>query len=854
MPTTINGIGTRYAGRSNVEITQGQCEHCHSMTSLETYETRLWFCFLYIPLIPLGRKQILDYCQTCTWHRAINWSEWDRIRSEAISESASLLRDQQESPEAGLQMLGTLIGFRKRDEATRLARLLKDQHEDHFAVQMQAGGWLEHAGLQQEAEECFERAWELEPENPAARRAWGMTLAERGHLEEARPLLGLQVLNESADPGMLLYYAMQCQKHDRDAEALEAFEEALRKSPALAKDKSFRQMVRQSEMRSGREKSILPRRSILSQAGFWWAAVPATAALIYVAIAWFAAQNRTLHIVNGTPQDLSVVLDGGSPITVPASSRTQTTLAEGTHQWQITSPEVLADRGEVTLQTGFWMRPFRWKPVFILDPSRTAVTVVEEAIYAEHAADGRVNQQAHVGELLVQHEQVDFLFTELPTEIHSDRNDMKRTRVDCYLTDAARIVSYMTDSIPAAGRLDFFERHLRVNPKDEPLLETYIHQGFVEGQQERLHEFLKAGLLRRPVEIAWHRHYQGIAGAMGRGDEIQKEYDALLAAAPDDSALLYLRGRIEPNAGQAEEFCRRAVAADRGNPWPLLALSHRALSIGEFEQAKATAEKGLELKPDNDDLEQLRYAARFALGDFAALESELRQQLSEAPLDFSAQINLMEILFARGKADEAAQLHSAWVLRVQTDLPNDPFDFIPALDARQAYFAQQFEHGLAATSRLRTEMIRNHLRRELLLELDRFEEAAALMPDQPEQRGLTALYLFLGSMRLEQPDAAKQWLDRAVDEFRKGTAENRQLADALTMKPGPEMKQALHNVTLQHTERLPVLLTAAALTSGDLRSELLADAKRLNFRRSFPYGFASRTIDALSARQTESAP
>jgi|GEM_PF-955922 len=854
MPTTVNGIGTRYAGRSNVEITQGQCEHCHRVTSLETYETRLWFCFLYIPLIPLGRKQILDYCQACTWHRAINWSEWDRIRSEAISESASTLREQQESPEAGLQMLGTLIGFRKREEATRLARMLKDQHEDNFAVQMQAGGWLEYAGLQLEAEECFERAWELEPENPAARRAWGMTLAERGQLGEARPLLGLQVLSESADPGLLLYYAMQCQKHGRDDDALEAFEEALRQSPLLAKDKSFRQMVRQSEMSLGHEATILPRRSLLSRAGFWWTAIPASAALIYVAIAWFAAQSRTVHIVNGTPQDLSVVLDGGSPITVPASSRTQTALPEGTHQWQITAPEVLAASGEVTLQTGFWMRPFRWNPVFIFDPSRTAVTVVEVATYAEHAADGRVDQQAHAGELLVQHEKVDFLFTELPEEIRGDRNDMKRTRVDCYLTDAARIVSFMVDSIPAGRRLDFFERHLRVNPNDENLLETYIHQGFVEGQQNRLHEFLRTGLSRRPVEIAWHRHYQGLAGAMGRGDEIQKEYDALLAAAPEDSALLYLRGRIEPDAGQAEELCRRAVAADPGNSWPLLALSHRSLSIGEFKQAKAAAEKGLELKPGNNDLEQLRYAARFALGDFAALESELRQQLTEAPLNVSAQINLMEILFVRDKADEAAQQHSAWVLRVQTDLPNDPFDFIPALDARRAYFAFEFEQGLTAVSGLRTEMIRHHLQRELLLELDRFEEAAALMPDQPEQRGLTALYLFLGFTRLEQPDAAKQWLDRAMDEFRKGTAENRQLAGALTMEPGPEMKAALHNVTLQHTERLPVLLTAAALTSGDLRSELLADAKRLNFRRTFPFGFASRTIDALSARQAEAAP
>ena len=79
MPQRINGIGTSYLGKSNVLSRTGECEACRRGAHLTSYDTRLWFTFFFIPVIPLGKKRILDYCASCTTHRAVPLAEWAAV-------------------------------------------------------------------------------------------------------------------------------------------------------------------------------------------------------------------------------------------------------------------------------------------------------------------------------------------------------------------------------------------------------------------------------------------------------------------------------------------------------------------------------------------------------------------------------------------------------------------------------------------------------------------------------------------------------------------------------------------------------------------------------------------------------
>ncbi len=82
MPYTFNGIGTMYYGKKNLEKYESVCENCGRAGWLKAYETRLWFTLFFIPLVPMERKQVIDYCPSCSSHRAVSLEEWGLLKEQ----------------------------------------------------------------------------------------------------------------------------------------------------------------------------------------------------------------------------------------------------------------------------------------------------------------------------------------------------------------------------------------------------------------------------------------------------------------------------------------------------------------------------------------------------------------------------------------------------------------------------------------------------------------------------------------------------------------------------------------------------------------------------------------------------
>ncbi len=76
MPHVVNGIGTWYYGKRNLQTHQGVCRACQRITTLSTYDTRLYVVVLMVPIIPLGRKRIIDQCAACSRHMVLPFPEW----------------------------------------------------------------------------------------------------------------------------------------------------------------------------------------------------------------------------------------------------------------------------------------------------------------------------------------------------------------------------------------------------------------------------------------------------------------------------------------------------------------------------------------------------------------------------------------------------------------------------------------------------------------------------------------------------------------------------------------------------------------------------------------------------------
>src|ERR1041385_6063699 len=100
MPHTVNGIGTHYYGARNEQSRVGICEFCRRDTVLRSYDTRLWFVILFIPIIPLGKKRILNYCSACTRHRVLALAEWEKIKNQNLSEAMAGMAANPQDPKA----------------------------------------------------------------------------------------------------------------------------------------------------------------------------------------------------------------------------------------------------------------------------------------------------------------------------------------------------------------------------------------------------------------------------------------------------------------------------------------------------------------------------------------------------------------------------------------------------------------------------------------------------------------------------------------------------------------------------------------------------------------------------------
>ena len=87
MPTVVNGIGTWYWGKRDIHTVRQGCEHCGKLGEFLSYDTRSYFVFIFIPIIPLGKKRIIEQCPSCRKHTAVRYRDFQRLRQHELPEA-----------------------------------------------------------------------------------------------------------------------------------------------------------------------------------------------------------------------------------------------------------------------------------------------------------------------------------------------------------------------------------------------------------------------------------------------------------------------------------------------------------------------------------------------------------------------------------------------------------------------------------------------------------------------------------------------------------------------------------------------------------------------------------------------
>jgi tetratricopeptide (TPR) repeat protein len=369
---------------------------------------------------------------------------------------------------------------------------------------------------------------------------------------------------------------------------------------------------------------------------------------------------------------------------------------------------------------------------------------------------------------------------------------------------------------------------------------------------DRCKAFLETGLSRKPVVIEWHRLYQGMGLSAGDQEATIARYDQLLAEDPDNSALLYLRGRLTPRAKEACAYYDRAIAADASNPYPYFAKSYHLFAKLQFEEAKPLAAKAVELMPDHADMARTLFEIRFALGEYAALEAELKEALLKNPGDLGTQERLLRVLVADGRVEEANKAHQQFAQRAGGGGGPDDADLSLQSEMALCYLTGDLEGWLSRAEKLSSPDSINTVAALAHLELGHLEEAAKELGEDPsEHSGFSALLFSLAWKQKGNRAEADRWRQAAIKLFAAASPDDALVAGLLAQGDQVDVDE-VDELSLQRGSKALVLV-ALADASPTHRQELLDRAETLNTLGAFPYQFLKRTIETMRSEASPAA-
>jgi len=845
MPTTYNGIGTHYYGKKHQETRPGVCEHCGREAILASYDTRLWFVVLLIPIIPLERKRILDYCPHCTRHRVFSLKEWEKLKAEQLAEALEKVKAAPDDAGAAIRLHGALIAFGQSAEAEKLSARMQERFAQDARMQAYLGSVKEYQGRPAEALPFYQRALALNPELPDAKVAVGLDLIKQGKLEEAHQLLRfLEAPETPQSPGALFALGCGYQKANRHREALALFTLLAGRFPQLSQDKAFRATVRKSEAAAGAGSSALPPRRVNLKPALGWGAVVVVALIAALGSNYYISRNRTLHIVSNLDQPVTVEVAGLGAVTLNRPGRQELALPEGAYRATV--------RGAVTQAVDFvitssffdrWLR----KPVWVLNAGGSTLLLLERTVYSAAPSAGAGGYQFHFGEPFLFVPQVDYPFEPFPNEIRVDSRskEVGKSRIDLF--PAGPVPAFY--GLAADGRmmeaLKLAEWALRLVPEDTTLLLPYVGLAQASQHEAQSRALLAEAVQHRPVRIQWHRAYQELRSNRKELPALLKEYDALLKTDPENSALLYLRGRLCTSKREAVPFYERAIDRNPTNAFAHFALGMSHAGTADWSRAQGPLSRAVELVPGEDQFEEELFQARLALGEFATLETKLRADLQQEPADYAAAWQLGQVLLARNQPEAADAVVADYARHARVALGQAANEVVASLRARLAYAAGDFEIALTNAATLNADASRFH-RVRVLAEAGRPQEAAQLIeagkggfPDP-----FDALAFSLACARAGETVLAETWRAWALTHLAEGRADSAIAAEFLQRSQPVSLAEALDlSLTARHRA---VLLVALAERSPTDAAALRALARQLNVSREFPYHLVNQLAAPLA--------
>ncbi|MGL4419717.1 MAG: tetratricopeptide repeat protein [Gemmataceae bacterium] len=387
MPFTINGVGTHYYGQTNQFQCRDRCEHCGNVGLLRSYDTTLYFVVVFVPIVPLGTKRILEQCPGCQVHRVLPKKKWEAAKNGAMTSALQKLQDEPNNPEHLTQALLSTSQFQDEELYDRVAALARTDTEN-AELQFILGQVAAYFRRREEAAIAFEHSFRVNP-TPAVQRAAGLNALSTGDTLRAEQYFQF-IIRDSSEGDVACWNALievvQSEgDHERALRLMDQRDEAL---PDLADDKYHLHLRKQSEKNRASGKKLL-KPTIVDRGGatggstgtsriarFFFPLAVVLGFLGYVGYAYWLESNFPIYIVNGTPGTYTATVNN-TPVTLPPYSAVRHRTALGTVRVQAPGTEPI----EANVTSDFWGRPFD-HTIQVFNPDSIAVIEEETTQYS----------------------------------------------------------------------------------------------------------------------------------------------------------------------------------------------------------------------------------------------------------------------------------------------------------------------------------------------------------------------------------------------------------------------------------------------------------------------------------------
>lgn len=853
MPTTYNGIGTHYYGKRKVETRENTCPHCGRESTLTSYDTRLWFVVLFLPVIPLGRKRIIDQCSVCKYHYVVDLQKWATASQLEISGALEKFRNNP-TPENAIEVHKQLLGFHQTVRADEFRQKLVNDYGTNAQVQTYLGYAMVHKGRFKEARDHFENALKTRPDLPEARIGAAMGRIRDGQLDEAAGLIDFL-----QKPGAAQLYSLEAlemlgdayQVKGRHSEALDIYQHLLRELPHAGQHKGFRKKVKKSE-KGQRKPSILPKKKF-SWKSLFQPSTPGTpglvltrkgligiSAVVLVFAGIFVFQNhhikthRKVFVVNGFAVQQEVMVNAEKLRVGPHSVRALE-LPEGRHEVNFTTLKTSPIQLEIQASSYFG----RWfdDAVWVINPGGTALILRNEITYAANPPPTR--STPFIGESIYQFQGITHPFTPVPETVNiSGGGERVLVQLDQESAKPADLFHYLLGQKGTNEAIRYAEHVLRQDSGNLALLRTYAEVAPTLNPTQAS-SFLAEGLNRRPVLTEWHREYQDIVEQHFAETNLVTLYDSFLREDPTNASLLYLRGRIDESAGGKRKFFQAAVQADQNNAFGFYGLASTHMSVGEWQAAKPFLARAAELRKEDEAFRNIHDLARIATENANALAEEFRLRLKELPADLFTTQNLLQLLIAANRGEECDEVINNFQLAMDKQSPPEAIAEVAAyLTRHRLYASGQFTELEKLTSG--NESIgATHSRYQALVEQGKLGEAESVkLPPEAKDYPYWSLTQGLAYHLAGNVPQAKTCFQRGVEALKKGNKDQRGAA-RLLMKPLPPSHEEFASVFLRPAEKA-ILAACIQVQFPSAAGEFSSLATKLNVERTFPYHLIRR--------------